>query len=109
MKRPRSTVRRKKPIFTLPLPFLRTKEAARMLGIAPRTLDKRRVQGTGPQYIKMGGRVLYDVQVLKAWLSSSIKRSTSDPDREGAIKPLQRKRTTKTPDKPTAKLEDAQS
>jgi predicted DNA-binding transcriptional regulator AlpA len=39
----------------LPPRFLRTAEAARFLGLSPRTLEKHRTYGTGPQYRKLGG------------------------------------------------------
>jgi predicted DNA-binding transcriptional regulator AlpA len=62
----------------LPLPFLRTPEAARLLGLSYRTLEKHRMAGTGPKYSKVGARVVYAVQDLKAWVASSAKRKTTD-------------------------------
>jgi predicted DNA-binding transcriptional regulator AlpA len=63
---------------SLPLPFLRTPEAARFLGLSYRTLEKHRMAGTGPKYSKVGARVVYAVQDLKAWVASSAKRKTTD-------------------------------
>jgi predicted DNA-binding transcriptional regulator AlpA len=48
--------------FPLPLPFLRTQEAARFTGVSTRTLEKHRSFGTGPKYNKIGGRVVYGVR-----------------------------------------------
>ena len=45
------------PLAGLPPRLLRTKEAARFLGISIRTLEKHRTYGTGPTYRKVGGRV----------------------------------------------------
>ena len=59
--------------------FLRTPEAARFLGISPRTLEKHRSYGTGPKYRKIGGRVVYALSDLKAWADVGLKQSTSDP------------------------------
>lgn len=63
----------------LPPRFLRTPEAARFLGLSGRTLEKHRTYGTGPIYRKIGGRVVYAVEDLKAWADRGAKTSTSDP------------------------------
>lgn len=62
----------------LPPRLLRTKEAARFLGISLRTLEKHRTYGTGPTYRKIGGRVLYAVEDLQAWTAIGARKSTSD-------------------------------
>ena len=46
--------------------FVDTAEAARILGLSPRTLEKQRCQGRGPAYHKLGGRVLYALVELEA-------------------------------------------
>ena len=63
----------------MPQRYLRTPEAARFVGLSIRTLEKHRIYGTGPQYSKLGGRVVYRVQELQAWVESGTKASTSDP------------------------------
>lgn len=68
------------PLADLPPRFLRTKEAARFLGISLRTLEKHRTYGTGPIYRKIGGRVLYTVEDLQAWTAIGARKSTSDKD-----------------------------
>ena len=55
------------PLAGLPPRFLRTPEAARFLGLSGRTLEKHRTYGTGPTYRKIGGRVVYALDDLKAW------------------------------------------
>ena len=40
---------------------LNSPEAAEYLGISVSTLSKRRVDGDGPQYLKPGRRVVYEV------------------------------------------------
>ena len=47
--------------------FLRTPEAAALLRISPRTLEKHRSQGTGPVFRRAGGTVLYTRDDLEAW------------------------------------------
>jgi predicted DNA-binding transcriptional regulator AlpA len=59
--------------------YVRTHEAAEILGISPRTLEKYRVHGAGPTFRKLGGRVVYAVADLEAWADRSACRSTSDP------------------------------
>jgi predicted DNA-binding transcriptional regulator AlpA len=67
------------PLAGLPPRFLRTPEAARFLGLSGRTLEKHRTYGTGPMYRKIGGRVIYALDDLKAWADLGAKNSTSDP------------------------------
>ncbi len=59
--------------------YLRTPEAARFVGLSIRTLEKHRIYGTGPRYSKLGGRVVYRLEDLQAWVESGAKASTSDP------------------------------
>jgi len=60
--------------------FLRTPDAASFLGVSPRTLEKLRLSGDGPQYCRPAGRrfVLYDVDELAGWMRAGRRRSTSD-------------------------------
>ena len=64
---------------SMPPRYLRTPEAARFVGLSIRTLEKHRIYGTGPRYSKLGGRVVYRLEDLQAWVDSAIKASTSDP------------------------------
>lgn len=66
------------PNADLPPRLLRTKEAARFLGISLRTLEKHRTYGTGPVYRKIGGRVLYTVEDLQSWSAIGARKSTRD-------------------------------
>lgn len=63
-----------------PLPVrLTVKAAAPYLGLSTSTLNKWRVTGLGPAYLKLGPRrVVYDRADLDAWLAASRRRSTSD-------------------------------
>jgi hypothetical protein len=76
---------------TAPLPprFLRTPEAARVLGLSGRTLEKHRTYGTGPIYKKIGGRVVYALPDLQSWADRGTKSSTSDPG-GGTVHPARR-------------------
>ncbi len=59
--------------------FVRTPEAARLLDLSPRTLEKHRCDGTGPIYRKLGGRVVYTLADLHAWIETCARQSTSGP------------------------------
>jgi predicted DNA-binding transcriptional regulator AlpA len=67
-----------RPNAELPPRYLRTPEAARFLGLSGRTLEKHRTYGTGPRYSKIGGRVVYALEDLQAWVGRGEKTSTSD-------------------------------
>src|ERR1700739_497583 len=58
--------------------YLRTPDAARLLGLSGRTLEKHRTHGTGPRYRKLGGRVVYTIEDLQAWADVGLRESTSD-------------------------------
>ena len=69
--------------------YLRTPEAARFVGLSIRTLEKHRTYGTGPRYSKLGGRVVYRLEDLQAWVELGAKASTSDPG-VGTVLPAKR-------------------
>ncbi len=69
----------------IPPRYLRTPEAARFLGLSGRTLEKHRTYGTGPRYSKLGGRVVYRIDDLQAWVDRGAKRSTSDDTGETVL------------------------
>lgn len=58
-----------------------TKGASKHVGSAESTLNKLRVYGGGPRYIKIGRRVLYDIADLDAWIEQNKRSSTSDTGR----------------------------
>ena len=64
---------------------LGTNDAARFLGLSHRTMEKWRLQGLGPGFLKVGRRVLYDLRDLEDYLASCRRRSTSDPGSAGEI------------------------
>lgn len=59
--------------------FLTTDEAATLLRLSPRTLEKQRVLGGGPRFRKFGARVVYALADLRAWADSNTYGMTSDP------------------------------
>lgn len=62
--------------------YLNSEEAARILRLSARTLERMRVEGSGPRYVKAGrgtrARVLYRPADLDAWLDGQTFQSTSE-------------------------------
>jgi predicted DNA-binding transcriptional regulator AlpA len=58
---------------------LRTPAAADYLGYAESTLEKKRLSGDGPPFIRLGRVIVYDTRDLDAWLAERRARSTSEP------------------------------
>ena len=55
--------------------YVRTHEAARILGISPRTLENIAATAAA-NFRKLGGRVVYAVGDLEAWADQAACRST---------------------------------
>ncbi|PIB92709.1 AlpA family transcriptional regulator [Caulobacter sp. FWC2] len=60
--------------------YVDTREAAHLIGLSPRTLEKYRTFGAGPAYRKIGGRVVYRQADLVAWAEQGARHTTHDPD-----------------------------
>ncbi|MFA6114212.1 MAG: DNA-binding protein [Sphingomonas sp.] len=69
--------------------YLRTPDAALILCLSARTLEKHRCYGTGPVFYKLGGRVVYTLEDLQSWADQGVRRSTSDPG-NGVVHPAKR-------------------
>ncbi len=54
--------------------YVNTREAAKLLGLSPRTLDTYRCTGAGPRYYRFGGCVRYRVMDLDAWAAGRRQR-----------------------------------
>ena len=59
--------------------LLRTqREAAEVLRLSERTLERMRLTGLGPAYVKAGRRVLYRQADLETWIAAQMRVSTSE-------------------------------
>jgi predicted DNA-binding transcriptional regulator AlpA len=59
--------------------YLRTADAAKYLGIGQSTLERKRVDGTGPTFRQLGARIVtYAVTDLDRWASKQVLNSTSE-------------------------------
>lgn len=58
------------------------KDAAKMIGVSPRTLRNWRVTGGGPQYVKVSARcVRYRRADIFSWIEDRERRHTSQANR----------------------------
>jgi hypothetical protein len=65
--------------------FVDTLTAARIIGLAPQTLNTMRCRGGGPPFVKIHRRaVRYSVTDLRQWMRDRTRRSTSEPVRMAA-------------------------
>ena len=62
--------------------YLTTREAALVLAMSVRTLDRYRVTGEGPPFMKLGRRVRYLRSDIDRWAQARKRLSTSDDGRE---------------------------
>ncbi|WOF72440.1 helix-turn-helix domain-containing protein [Parvibaculaceae bacterium PLY_AMNH_Bact1] len=58
--------------------LMNAKEAANYVGLHYSTLAKKRMEGDGPAYLKLGRKVLYSQSTLDKWLAERTHSSTSD-------------------------------
>jgi hypothetical protein len=58
--------------------YLNTNEVSERFGLSKSWLAMLRVYGGGPEYIKCGKRVIYDVTAFEAWLYSHRRKNTSE-------------------------------
>lgn len=56
--------------------LLTTEEAAAVLRLSPHTLKKWRRLRTGPEYRKVGRRVVYRVKDLNSYIDAAFERSS---------------------------------
>lgn len=57
--------------------LLSVTQTADHLGVSASYLNKLRVTGGGPAFVKMGARVSYDLADLKTWVDGQKRISTS--------------------------------
>ena len=53
-------------------PHLNQRELSRRWHISPCTLEQWRSRGTGPRYLKIGGKVLYRQEDIEAYESENL-------------------------------------
>jgi len=58
--------------------FLTTKEAAARVQLSESALEKKRVNGTGPVFVKLGKAVRYEATALDEWIAAGRRKSTAE-------------------------------
>ena len=59
-----------------PIKHLNQVEVARRWSLSPRTLERWRWIGQGPQFLKVGGRVVYRLADIEAFEAEQLRTST---------------------------------
>lgn len=70
------------PITIEPSALYTEQEWAAMSGIATSTLRRKRIDGTGPEFVKFGRRVFYAGTALIQHVETATRRSTSGRRRD---------------------------
>ena len=68
--------------------YMSTREVAAFLGLSPRTLDRYRVSGDGPDFHKFGNRVRYLRVNVESWAEERRCQSTSDDGASPSAGPI---------------------
>jgi hypothetical protein len=58
--------------------LLTQRDAATTLRLSERTLERLRVSGAGPRFVKAGKAVRYREADLEVWITSRLRGSTSE-------------------------------
>ena len=59
--------------------------AAKLLNVSTKWLERHRIEGDGPPYVKIGRRVVYRRADIMAWLEQRRFRSTAEAQRVGVL------------------------
>ena len=60
--------------------FLTQKDAARVLRLSQRTLERYQITGMGPRFVKTGRRVLYRPSDIESWAAERTFGSTAEAE-----------------------------
>jgi excisionase family DNA binding protein len=59
-------------------PLLTQRQAAALLCLSERTLERFRTSGGGPRFVRCGRSIRYRLSDVEAWIASRVVGSTSD-------------------------------
>jgi predicted DNA-binding transcriptional regulator AlpA len=62
--------------------LLDQRRTAKVLGLSVRTLERHRVAGTGPRFVRLGRLVRYRAVDLADWVNGHLRFSTSEAGSE---------------------------
>jgi predicted DNA-binding transcriptional regulator AlpA len=66
-------------------PLLTQRQASTLLCLSERTLERLRVAGTGPRFVRAGRSVRYRQSDLEAWIVERVVGSTSEADQTSVV------------------------
>ena len=55
-------------------------ETAEKTRLSERTLERHRLTGTGPKFVRLGRRIFYRREDVAEWIAANLCRSTSEAD-----------------------------
>jgi predicted DNA-binding transcriptional regulator AlpA len=58
--------------------LLNQRQAAHLLRLSVRTLERHRTSGTGPRFVRLGRLIRYQEADLADWVRGGLRFSTSD-------------------------------
>ena len=61
-------------------------QAAEIIRLSERTLERHRLTGTRPKFVRLGRRVFYRHSDLEAWVAGCTCSSTSEADAKSAAR-----------------------
>ena len=64
------------PLPTNPETLIPASSATHYTGMATQTYAKWRVDGCGPDFVKLGRRVFYTSGALRSWIKNQTRRNT---------------------------------
>ena len=67
--------------MSIPQRLLTTAEAAEFVRLSQAHLEKCRVYGRGPRFVRLGRAIRYRIEDLQAWIAAGLAESTSEPRR----------------------------
>ena len=66
------------------LVLLTPRETAERLRCSERKLERHRLHGDGPPFVKFGAAIRYPLNELTAWIADHMRRSTSEAAQHAA-------------------------
>ena len=61
-------------------PLLDQRQAARLLALSPRTLERLRCVGGGPRFVRIKGSVRYRMEDLQSYIAAHVFANTSQKE-----------------------------
>ena len=80
-------------------------QTAELTRLSERTLERHRSAGTGPKFVRLGRRVLYDRDDLAAWIGDCTYSSIAEAEAEAARRDFSAKQEAHTTNENPAQID----